>query len=73
METAAIQRLGEYGLAGIVIMVLGVVTWRLFKLYNEVQEKRFAEARESTKALENNTAALEGMGDVIRAQNRSGQ
>lgn len=54
------------GLPGVIIIALGYGVYRLFGLYIEVQEKRIAEGRETVKALESNTAALDNLTDLIR-------
>lgn len=66
--TGSIDKLLQLGLPGVVIIALGFVCWRLFKLYADTQEKRIAEGREAVKAIEQNTAALENLSDVIRAR-----
>jgi dihydrodipicolinate synthase/N-acetylneuraminate lyase len=66
--TGSIDGLLQLGLPGIVIIALGFVCWRLHKLYTEVQEKRIAEGREAVKAMEQTTAALENLSEVIRSR-----
>lgn len=65
--------LAQYGLAGIVILALAFVAWRFFKLYEAaqkqvvaLQETRVAEAKESVKALEGNTDALNRLAETVR-------
>ena len=64
--TGSIDQLLGQGLPGIVIAVLAFVAWRFFKLYAETQEKRVTETRESVKAMEENTGALEALTTLIR-------
>lgn len=54
------------GLPGIIIIALGYGVFRLFGLYTEVQEKRIGEGRETVKAIEENTSALDRLTDLIR-------
>lgn len=54
------------GLPGIIILALGYACYRLFGLYIEVQEKRVAEGRETVKAVEENTSALDRLTDLVR-------
>ena len=51
--------LRNYGLAGVVIFVLGAAVVVLFRLVKEIYEKRIAESREAIAAIKANTAALE--------------
>lgn len=66
--TGSIDGLLQLGLPGIIIIGLAFVCWRLFKLYTDIQEKRIVEAREGVKAIEQNTAALEHLAEVIRTR-----
>lgn len=62
-----------YGLAGLVIIALCVVVWRLGKRdetrqtkLEALQEKRVEEAKESTNALNANTDAMDRLAELIR-------
>lgn len=63
---APLAELLKLGFPGVVIIGLALAVWRLFKLYNEVNEKRIAEAREGIKAIEANTTALDALTSAIR-------
>lgn len=56
----------DKGILGAIIIVLAVAVVALAKAYNAIQEKRIAEARESIKAIEQNTVTLETMTEVLR-------
>lgn len=56
----------DKGVLGLVIVAMGFVLWRLWSKYDEIQEKRIAESRESIKAIEQNTNTLETMTEVLR-------
>ena len=65
--------LAQYGLVGIVIMVLLFVCWRFFKMYeaaheklNALQETRVAEVKESVRALEANSDAMNRLAETVR-------
>lgn len=66
--SGSVDQLLQLGLPGVVIIGLGFFAYRVFKLYTEVQERRIAEARETVKAMEQNTAALESLTAVIQAR-----
>lgn len=66
MTDAAITILLQYGLAGVGLLALGVAYVRKDKKLDEVNEKRIAEARESIKAIEQNTNTLETLTEVLR-------
>lgn len=66
MTDAAIGVLLQYGLAGVGLLALGIAYVRKDKRLEEVSEKRIAEARESIKAIEQNTNTLETMTEVLR-------
>lgn len=73
--SGSIDALLQLGIAGVVILALGFVCWRMFAKYDAAQEKRIAEGRESVKALETNTDALnrltDRLNDIIRIGGRS--
>lgn len=69
MESIVPQLL-EQGLPGLIIIVLGWVSWQLYKRNVEITEKRFEELKESAEALNENSRALEGLADLIKAQIR---
>lgn len=64
--TGSIDQLLQLGLPGIIILALAWVAWRLFRRYDEIQEKRIAEGREGIEALNTNTAALEALTSLIK-------
>lgn len=66
MDPAAITELIKLGLPGIVILALAYAYIAKDKKVDEVNEKRIAEARESVKAIEQSTNALEGLTDILR-------
>lgn len=66
MTDAAITVLLQYGLAGVGLLALGIAYVRKDKKLDEVNEKRIAEARESIKAIEQNTNTLETLTEVLR-------
>lgn len=72
-STAAEHLLKTYGLPGIIIIGLCWVIYRLSKRdetrqakLDQIQETRVEEAKESTKALESNTDALNRLAELIR-------
>lgn len=66
MDPAAITELIKLGLPGIVILALAYAYLRKDAKIDEINEKRIAEARESVKAIEQSTNALEGLTDILR-------
>lgn len=60
----------DQGVLGLVIVGLGVALIYVFKLYNEIQEKRIAESREGIKAIEQNTNTLDTMTEVLRERGK---
>lgn len=66
--TGSIDAVLQLGLAGVVILALAFIAWRLHKLYADTQEKRIAEGREAIKVMEASTNALENLTEVIRAK-----
>ena len=70
MESKVIEALIERGLSGIAIVILLYAVTKLFVKYNEIQEKRIAENRESIKAIEQNTNALETLTEVLRNRDK---
>jgi len=56
----------EHGLPGVAIVVLLYAIIRLWNKYDEIQEKRIAESREITKAIEQNTNTLDTLTEVLR-------
>lgn len=66
MDPAAITELLKLGLPGIVILALAYAYLRKDNKIDEINEKRIAEARESVKAIEQSTNALETLTEVLR-------
>lgn len=60
----------KQGLLGLIIVALGLAVIALFKILQNVQEKRIAESRESIKAIEQNTNTLETMTEVLRERGK---
>lgn len=58
----------DYGLAGVVMAVLGIALWRVSKLYIEAQEKRIAEAQATTSALVSSSSVLNRVADILQQQ-----
>ncbi len=56
----------DQGVLGLVIVGLGFIAWRLWSKYDEIQEKRIAESRESIKAIEQNTNTLDTLAELLR-------
>lgn len=56
----------KQGILGLIIITLGVVVQRLWVKYDQIQEKRIVESRESRTALEQNTSALQALTETIR-------
>lgn len=54
------------GLPGLIIVALGFAVYKMYGKYDEVQEKRIAEARESVKAIEQNTNTLDTLTELLR-------
>lgn len=69
MEVFA-EPLLNYGLAGIVILALGIAYIRKDQKLDEIQEKRIAEAREAIKAIDQTTNALETLTEVLRERGK---
>ena len=44
-------KLLEYGILGLVVLVLGVTLWRLSRAFNAIQEMRIAEAKAVTDRI----------------------
>ena len=70
---AVVNGFAQQGVLGLVIIALGFAVVFLYRKVNEIYEKRVAESRESVKAVEQNTATLETLTEVLRAQGRAGQ
>jgi len=66
MTADAITELLKLGLPGIVIIALAIGYLNKDKKLDETQEKRIAESRESIKAIEQSTNALESLTEVLR-------
>lgn len=66
MDPAAITELLKLGLPGVVILALAIAYLKKDAKIDEINEKRIAEARESVKAIEQSTNALEGLTDILR-------
>lgn len=66
MDPLAITELIKLGLPGIVILALAYAYLKKDGKVDELNEKRIAEARESVKALEQNTSTLETLTEVLR-------
>lgn len=60
------------GLLGVICLALAWTSWRFFSLYSEVQEKRIAEGREAIRAINESTAAIETLAEIIKAGGRGG-
>lgn len=56
----------DQGVLGLVIIALGTISWRLWSKYDEIQEKRIAESRESIKAIEQNTNSMDTLAELLR-------
>lgn len=54
------------GISGIAIIILLYAVYKLWLKYDEVQEKRIAESREATKAIEQNTNTLDILSEVLK-------
>lgn len=65
-----IKAFADKGILGLVAVALGYAFYRLWGKYEEVQEKRIAESRESIKAIEQNTNTLETMTEVLRERGK---
>ena len=61
-----IQGFLDQGVLGLIIVALGFAVWRLWAKYDDIQEKRIAESRESIKAIETSTNTLETLTEVLR-------
>lgn len=70
MENILTKGFLEQGLLGLIILALGFICYRLWSKYDEIQEKRIAESRESIKAIEQNTNTLETMTEVLRERGK---
>lgn len=66
MDPSAITELLKLGLPGVVILALAIAYLKKDAKIDEINEKRIAEARESVKAIEQSTNALEGLTDILR-------
>jgi hypothetical protein len=66
MTDAAIGIILQYGAIGVGIIVLAIAYAKKDKQLDGVNEKRVAEARESIKAIEQNTNTLETLTEVLR-------
>lgn len=66
MDPAAITELLKLGLPGVVILALAIAYLKKDAKIDEINEKRIAEARESVKAIEQSTNALETLTEVLR-------
>lgn len=61
----------KQGILGFIIIALATTIVYLFKQYKEIQEKRIAENRDTTKAIEQNTNTLETLTEVLRDRRSS--
>lgn len=59
--------LKQNGLAGACIFVSGAVNFALWRQISIIQEKRVAEARDTVRAIEASTRAVENQGETIDA------
>lgn len=60
----------KQGVLGLIVITLGIVIQRLWTKYDEIQEKRIKESKESRTALEQNTSALQALAETIRSSRR---
>lgn len=60
--------LSSYGLPGIALLALGWAYVKKDNKVNELQELRVAEAKESIRALEATTQALDALTETLRAK-----
>lgn len=65
VETAG-KGLLEYGLLGVAVLGLAFVSWRLFTLLHQSQEKRIEEKGASEKAMNDTARALERLTDLLK-------
>lgn len=70
--------IAKFGLPGLFILALAVAVRTLFVKYDEVQNKRVEEARETIEVIrantisqDKNTEAVRALGDVVRGSRRS--
>jgi len=71
MNEVLINGFLEQGLLGLIILALGYVCFKLWSKYDEIQEKRIAESRESIKAIEQSTNTLDTLTEVLRERGKS--
>lgn len=60
------QTLANYGLPGFGLLALGYAYVRKDNKLDECNEKRIAEARETIKAIDQNTNSLEILAELLR-------
>lgn len=68
-----ITSVGEFliskGTLGVFVLVLLATCWRLHSLLMVTQEKRVEEALTSSKALSDNSHALDRLSEILKARN----
>jgi uncharacterized membrane protein YjfL (UPF0719 family) len=68
---ACVAILLQYGLAGVVMLVLGYALYRVSKLYVEAQEKRITEAQATTSALVSSSIVLNRVADILQQDEKN--
>jgi uncharacterized protein YpmS len=56
----------QQGIMGALVIVLGIVAWKLFQLLQQSQEKRIEEAKANATALLQATTAIEQLTELIK-------
>lgn len=67
MENTMITTYMDYGLLGLTVAVLLLVTWKLWNSLQESQNKRIEEAVGLTKVVEGVKHALDNLSDIIKS------
>lgn len=72
MDPTLLEPLKDLGVPGVIILVLGWAYWKERERNNDLVEKRIAESRESIAAMKDNTAAIDALAEVVKAQRNGG-
>jgi|SRR6185369_11662248 len=69
MEEMIPKILAQYGLAGLVIAVLGYTVFHMYRAAQRVTKERLADVPILIKALDNNTQATKDQAEAIKSRN----
>lgn len=67
MDPLLVGEIFNWGAPGVVILGLAWTLWKVVLRYDELQNKRVEETRETIAAINHNTTAINALTDLIKA------